>query len=122
ARLQLERRESGKPVLEVLTVDPEGRRGFHRLPEPNPGDVFFDMEGDPFEAGGLEYLFGVRYMEGGALKFRPFWAHDRAAEKKAFEELMDFFAARLAKHPGAHIYHYAHYEPTALGRLMSTHG
>jgi predicted RecB family nuclease len=122
ARLQLDRRESGKPRLEVLPADPDGRRGFHRMPEPDPGDIFFDMEGDPFEAGGLEYLFGVRYVESGRATFRGFWAHDRAAEKQAFEELMDFLAARLAAHPGAHIYHYAHYEPTALKRLMSLHG
>ena len=122
ARLQLERRESGKPQFEVLPADPDGRRGFHRMPAPDAGDVFFDMEGDPFEAGGLEYLFGVRYVAGGKPQYRAFWAHDRAAEKKAFEELMDFFAAQLAKFPSAHIYHYAHYEPTALKRLMSLHG
>lgn len=122
ARLQLDRRESGKPRLELLPVDPDGRRGLHRLPEPDPGDIFFDMEGDPFEAGGLEYLFGVRYIERGEPTFRAFWSHDRAAEKKAFEDLMNFFTDRLAAHPRAHIYHYAHYEPTALKRLMSLHG
>ena len=122
ARLQLERRERNAPQFELLSLDDEGRRGFHRLPAPDAGDVFFDMEGDPFEAGGLEYLFGVRYVEKGKAVFKAFWAHDRAAEKKAFEALMDFFATRLAKHPGAHIYHYAHYEVTALGRLMSLHG
>jgi predicted RecB family nuclease len=122
ARLQLERRESGKPVLEALPLDPDGRRGFYRLPQPDAGDLFFDMEGDPFEADGLEYLFGVRYVDRGKPRFRAFWAHDRLAEKKAFEELMDFFAARLARYPAAHIYHYAHYEPTALKRLMSLHG
>jgi predicted RecB family nuclease len=122
ARLQLARRESGKPQLEVLPPDPEERRGFHRLPAPHAGDVFFDMEGDPFEAGGLEYLFGVRFLEGGKPQFKPFWAHDRAEEKKQFEALMDFLSERLARHPGAHIYHYAHYEPTALKRLMSLHG
>jgi uncharacterized protein len=34
--------------------------GLHPLPEPSPGDIFFDIEGDPFaEDCGLEYLFGV---------------------------------------------------------------
>jgi len=80
------------------------------------------MEGDPFEAGGLEYLFGIRYRKNGAMRFGPFWAHDRAGEKRAFERLMDFLAERLARFPGMHIYHYAHYEPTALKRLMSLHG
>ena len=45
---------------------PRRVRGFHRLPAPDAGDVFFDMEGDPFEQGGLEYLFGLRYREGEA--------------------------------------------------------
>ncbi|HEY7238343.1 MAG TPA: TM0106 family RecB-like putative nuclease, partial [Burkholderiales bacterium] len=122
AQLQLERRETGKPRYELLEPDPDGRRGLHRLPPPDAGDVFFDMEGDPFEAGGLEYLFGIRYQRNGAPRFQPFWAHDRAGEKKAFEALMDFLAARLERFPGMHIYHYSHYEPTALKRLMSLHG
>ena len=37
----------------------EARRGFARLPEPSEGDVFFDIEGDPFFEDGLEYLWGV---------------------------------------------------------------
>jgi predicted RecB family nuclease len=122
AALQLERRQSGRPQVELLPLDPDGRRGFHRLPAPDAGDVFFDMEGDPFEAGGLEYLFGVRYSEGWKQHFRFFWAHNRTEEKQAFEALMDFLAERLARHPAMHIYHYAHYEPTALKRLMSLHG
>ena len=39
-------------------LEPEGRAGFARLPEPSPGDLFFDIEGDPFFEGGLEYLWG----------------------------------------------------------------
>ena len=35
---------------------------------------------------------------------------------------MDFVTARLRRYPQAHVYHYAHYEPTALKRLMSLHG
>ena len=40
----------------------------------------------------------------------------------AFEALMDFLVDRIRRYPGMHIYHYAHYEPTALKRLMSLHG
>ena len=35
---------------------------------------------------------------------------------------MDFVTGWLQKHPAAHIYHYAHYEQTALKKLMSLHG
>jgi hypothetical protein len=35
---------------------------------------------------------------------------------------MDFLVERMQRFPGMHIYHYAHYEPSALKRLMSLHG
>lgn len=121
ARLQFEARESGARKVELLDNNGE-MRGFARLPRANPGDIFFDMEGDPFEEKGLEYLFGVYFFENKEPQFRGFWAHSRAEEKVAFEAFMDFATARLKTFPDAHIYHYAHYEPTALKRLMSMHG
>lgn len=92
------------------------------MPRPDEGDLFFDMEGDPLEEGGLEYLFGLYLLADGEPQFRAFWAYDRAGEKLAFEQFMDFVTAWLRDHPGAHIYHYAAYEQTALKRLMSLHG
>jgi uncharacterized protein len=74
------------------------------------------------DAGGLEYLFGLVSRESPEIRFTPFWAHNRAEEKQAFEVAVDFIVARLAAHPGAHVYHYASYEPTALKRLMMFHG
>lgn len=116
ASLQLIPREGGKPEVRVLPPDPDARRGFYRLPPPDTGDVFFDME------GGLEYLFGVYWVEDGAPQFKPFWAHDREEERRAFEAFMDFIGERLLRYPRMHIYHYANYEPAALKRLMSFHG
>ncbi len=46
--------------------------------------------------------------------FKPFWAHDRAEEKRAFEQAVDFIVERLEMHPAAHVYHYAAYEASAL--------
>jgi predicted RecB family nuclease len=121
ARLQLLARTTGDRKVELLdSADPT--RGFARLPRPDAGDMFFDMEGDPYEDGGLEYLFGVYVFEAETPVFHAFWAHSRADEKTAFEQFMDFATTRLGQHPDAHIYHYAHYEPTALKRLMSMHG
>ncbi len=80
------------------------------------------MEGDPLYEGGLEYLFGVHAREKGVWVFHDFWAHDRQQEKSAFAHFVDFATDRLHKFPYAHIYHYAHYETTALKRLMSLHG
>ena len=122
AALQLKKRNTGADELELLPLDPDGLRGFYRLPKPDPGDLFFDMEGDPLEAEGLEYLFGVYYRDGDKPKFEKFWAHNRNEERKAFESFMDFVAQRLKKYPSAHIYHYASYEETALKRLMCSHG
>src|SRR3954447_23948307 len=106
---------------------------FDRLPTPDPYDLFFDFEGDPMHPGGLEYLCGVLWQalpgetEGEPvpgqpeLRFRAFWAHDRAQEKRAFAEIMTFLTDRLGHAPGAHLYHYAPYEKTALRRLASMH-
>ncbi|MFW6055627.1 MAG: TM0106 family RecB-like putative nuclease, partial [Thermodesulfobacteriota bacterium] len=122
AALQLKARQTGKNHLEILELDPGLKRGFFRLPRPSPGDLFFDMEGDPLEDGGLEYLFGVYFFDGDRPVFKAYWAHTRSEEKKAFEGFMDFVTARLQQYPQAHIYHYAHYEATALKKLMSLHG
>ena len=52
-----------------LTLPPARARGAARARAPSrrrpPGDVFFDMEGDPFydPACGLEFLFGVLWRE-----------------------------------------------------------
>lgn len=120
ARLQFHKRTTGEDVADLLPVD--YGRGFARLPTPDPGDLFFDMEGDPYEDGGLEYLFGVGYLEDGQFSFRGFWGHSRLDERRAFEDFIDFTTARITQHPGAHIYHYAAYEETALKRLMCLHG
>ena len=130
ARLQLEGRRTGAYRYELLLPEPglaaEAERGLASLPEPSPGDLFFDIEGDPFALDdGLDYLFGVREMDG---TFHAFWSRDTDgsftldAERQAFERLMDFFAERRAIDPDLHIYHYAPYEPTALKRLMGRYG
>lgn len=120
ARLQLTQRTTGRHVFELL--DAEKRKGFALLPQPDPHDVYFDMEGDPlFEAGrSLEYLFGA-YVRDGSPAYRDFWGETRAREKAAFEEFIDWLTAHRRDHPRAHVYHYAAYEKTALRRLAMEH-
>jgi len=120
ARLQAQYRATGARVYELIDAEPG--RGLARLPRPDPGDMFFDMEGDPLFEGGLEYLFGIVTVDGGEETFHAFWAHDRDEEKAAFQAAIDFMAGRLQTHPNAHIYHYASYEETALKRLAMLHG
>ena len=109
-------RKTGKPRHRLLP--PEPGKGFDLLPKPNRGDLFYDIEGDPFFDGGLEYLHGL-WLDG---KFKAFWAHEHKAEAKALAELMEFLRRRFEHHPKAHIHHYAHYEVTALRRLTAKHG
>ncbi|SED72625.1 TM0106 family RecB-like putative nuclease [Bradyrhizobium erythrophlei] len=118
ARLQVEGREAGQLLHEVLPLVAEF--GLFRLPEPSPGDIFFDFEGDPFvDGGGLEFLFGYLYADDdGTDAYVGDWVTTRQHERAAFERFIDFVTDRLTKHPGLHIYHFAPYEPAALKRLM----
>jgi uncharacterized protein len=57
ARVQLQRRNTNTLVWESLPFEAE--HGLARLPEPSTGDVFLDLEADPFvEPNGIEYLIG----------------------------------------------------------------
>jgi predicted RecB family nuclease len=120
ASLQLRGRASAQPIYELLEHAPP--LGFAILPNPSPGDVFFDMEGDPlYEPGrGLEYLFGC-WLPDDEPKYRAFWGTTRDAERQAFEAFVDFIAARRRAHPAMHVYHYASYEKSALRRLAQEH-
>ena len=159
ARIQVEGEDRGEMLWELLeparAADPTtgepvlvSDRGFLVLPEPSPGDLFLDLEGDPFAfEDGIDYLFGLlepartetepRWTGapiGGAAvqetpvpKFHAFWSLDAegavtlAAEKTAFERLVDLLVSRLDADPTLHVYHYAAYEKTALARLAQRH-
>ena len=126
AALQQKEKTTGEQCFDLLSPfdkpEPSAQEaGFNLFPEPSPGDLFFDMEGDPLEDGGLEYLFGVAFSDKGKPEFKAFWAHTREDEKKAFEAFIDFALARLKAFPEAHIYHYAPYEVTAMRRLAGRH-
>jgi predicted RecB family nuclease len=121
ARLQLDERVTGVPSYEFLPR--EAGRGFQLLPPPSSGDLFFDIEGDPFAGdAGLEYLWGVLDTVG---EFTAHWGCDpaaddqSAAEQRAFEALVDQLTARHAADPTMHVYHYAPYEPTRLKTLSA---
>lgn len=115
-RLQIEGR-TGSPAVELLPL--EAGKGFSRLPAPDPADLFFDLEGDPLYPGGLEYLWGIHLRTTDGPRFIAEWAHDRDAERAAFEHIVDFLTAHVRENPGAHIYHYAAYEVSALRRLST---
>ena len=116
ARVQDQGRREGRRIHELITPVEEDK-GLAALPEPSPGDLFFDLEGDAFATdGGLEYLFGAADRDGG---YDADWALDPPAEKRAFSRFIDRVMARWRQYPGFHIYHYGAYETTAVKRLMS---
>ena len=119
AELQLAARETGVDSFRLLRPQPES--GFSLLPDPSPGDLFFDFEGNPFwdKDGSLEYLWGILDVEGA---FMPLHAHDHETERAAFEQFVDLVRERLERFPDLHVYHYAPYEITALRRLMGRYG
>ncbi len=119
ARLQSARRSGGLPSFELRAAEPG--KGFGLLPTPDEGDMFYDIEGDPYFPGGLEYLHGVWYRENGEWAFRAFWAHTREDEGHCVADLLAFLVDRMRRYPNAHIFHYANYEVAALRRLTAQH-
>jgi uncharacterized protein len=114
----MEARTEGRLKFESLCS--ETNEGLFRLPAPSMGDIFLDLEGDPFVGeGGLEYLFGVLTAEeDGNLGYQNRWALDRARERAAFEWFIDFTFERMSRFPDLHVYHFGAYEPGAIKRLM----
>ena len=130
ARVQVEGRVRDEPIFEYLDVEPE--RGLSLLPEPSQGDIFFDIEGDPFVGlRGLEYLFGWCHIEvDGEFRYANHWAFNSDEksgnvydeEKLMFESFVDKILDRWSQFPDMHVYHFGAYEPSALKRIMGRYG
>jgi len=118
ARIQAEGRAAGEPRHELLAPVVEGQ-GLASLPEPSPGDLFFDIEGAQWALeDGLEYLFGFVDVDGA---YTALWGLDRAEERVLFERFIDLVFERLEEYPDLHVYHYAPYEKTAIKKLAGRH-
>ena len=118
ARVQVAGRTKEMLIHEILGLNEE--HGLSLLPEPSPGDMFFDLEGDPFIGrGGREYLFGFVSRDGsGNLAYECQWAVSAEHEKRAFEWFVDRVMAHWGQYPAMHVYHFTGYESGALKRLM----
>ncbi|MDV3307746.1 MAG: TM0106 family RecB-like putative nuclease, partial [Cyclobacteriaceae bacterium] len=119
AKIQLDGRQTDNLIHQPI-FPIEEKLGFNRLPEPSPGDIYLDIEGDAFFPGGsFEYLFGIAYREDGKLQYKKYWATNRVEEKQVFAQVMHFILDRLKKYSGLSIYHYGAYEPTTVKRLAN---
>ncbi|QIM16278.1 TM0106 family RecB-like putative nuclease [Leucobacter insecticola] len=123
AQMQLAAVQGEAPPVRVF--DPAALAA---IPQPNPGDLFFDFEGDPMyrepgETGaarwGIDYLFGLVDLHE---QFTALWAHTLVAEKQALIDFLELVRARRAQYPAMKIYHYASYERTHLLSLAVRHG
>ena len=119
ARAQQQARDGGEPYFE-LKEPYDAEHGLALLPEPDPDDIFLDLEGDHFAEDGVrEYLVGyVTRGPDGDMTYTPLWATTAAEERWAFEQFIDLATAIRKRSPGAHVYHFAPYEPAAMKRLM----
>ncbi|MER8759869.1 ribonuclease H-like domain-containing protein [Mesorhizobium sp. M0976] len=101
------------PVHELLPIEQD--QGLTRLPAPSLGDIFLDLEGDPFARdGGREYLFGLLVPDArGAVVYRSQWAFSDGEERTAFQTVVDEILRCWEAHPTMHVYHYAPYESRA---------
>jgi uncharacterized protein len=118
ARVQLAGRSTGSRVHELL--DPVLGLGLERLPEPSAGDLFLDLEGDPYVGdAGIEYLFGLASLDAeGEPVYDCEWAISPREEKAAFERVVDAMLIHWERFPDLHVFHYGVYDPAALKRLM----
>jgi predicted RecB family nuclease len=116
AALQVDSRITGLPVHQHL--EPRRAAGYALLPTSSPGDIYFDLEGDPYvgDDGGIEYLWGW-WTEGSG--YECVWAHDAEAEKLAFERFVDRVFQLRALHSDLHVFHYAPHERSKLRSLAA---
>ena len=128
AKLLIEFNKTKIPQSKVLPLEAE--RGFNKMPKPSEHDLFFDIEGldkilNPEESDqdkqGIEYLFGIYDHDNKKEPYKYFWAHNQDEEKEKFIELLKFIDKHLKQYPDSYIYHFNHYEKTALTKLMSKH-
>ena len=120
AKLQEEKRITGKSRFVINET--ENDKGLYKMPEPNAGDLFYDIEGFPqADARNFEYLHGIYFDNNKNKEFKYFGVkkYDKEEEKNIFIELINFLEKHFDKYPDAYIYHYNDYEKRALRELAS---
>ncbi len=118
AKLQVASKGKRPPLYEVLPHS--GRMGLSMLPEQTDDDIFFDMEGYPLIGkSGLEYLYGFANR---SRKYETIWAYSTSDEAVSFKKFVELIHVKWMSNRSIKIYHYGHYEPSTLKRLMGQYG
>ena len=123
AKLQKEYEKTVIPIYRPNPYNLNGSKGFNLLPKPSECDLYFDIESveDHIYPGGLEYLFGIFYIENGKKISKHYGLTIRLKKKKTLIKFFDFTKQHFEKYPNSKIYHYGSYEITALLKLSSFH-
>lgn len=121
AALQRDARDTNALTQSLIPLAPDATpiAGLYLLPEPSPGDVFFDIEGARFVGeSGFEYLLGYTWIDDdGDAQYESLLANSLTQEADIFSQFMQEMQRRISIWPDMHIYHFHHYEQTALKRL-----
>ena len=83
AQLRLPRLGGGEASFEYVGPGSTGDK-LELIPASSDHDIFFDIEGDPFVDGGLEYLFGLLMGPKAADEFIDIWPIIRAHRRHSF--------------------------------------
>ena len=117
ARIQVAGRGLPKPITSC-SCPPEASRSspsvaWPSLPAPDDGDLFLDLEGDPYALDdGVDYLFGVLDTDGA---FTPIWSFDPdrpaksrwPARRRRSSGSSTCSSSGSSAIPAMHVYHYA---------------
>ena len=118
AQLHEEKRKTGKSKFEFY--ESEKNKGFYKMPKPNEGDLFYDIEGFPQpDKRPYEYLHGLYFTKKKEFKYFVVNDYSKEEEKKIFIKLIEYLEKHFNKYPNAYLYHYNDYEKRALRELAS---
>lgn len=110
ARLQHQAKTSSNIPYLILE-----REYLARLRPPQPGDLYFDIEGYAIPPYQLEYLFGLW----GGETFTAMWAHSKDEEQAMLDRFVGFVQDQMKIYPDLRIYFFNHYEPSSLRRIAA---